>query len=339
MSYLNKIVSKVKEQKISKIHGGNIIIEIFQNSINIQKRLHCLKALDKILLTNQKVFEFLENLLISDENAKIRIKAADLIIKKFPNLSINSFEWIIENATSPLVLQKVFHLIKREEITSLKKELIKWFYKFGNKLNIDPNETKFILDLEALFEKEENNSYNINNQTYQFYEFLRELKSPRHWFLVKDCHILELKFSFNKWKYLRKYSGQRNELKKYKDLDMMLSLLLNNKISQTESIKIPNTISMLKKLKKLDLSNNNLQNLPQSLGYLDQLEYLNLSYNYFKSLPSCIFNLTHLKILNLSNNEIELIPSSLQSLPHLEVVNIKGNKINSIPNFLQEMSN
>jgi hypothetical protein len=339
LNYIKKILGKIKEHKISRIHGTSLLIDLFQNTEDFSIRIRCLGALDPIISKTRKSFDFLENLLISDENAKIRTQAAELMIKYFPNWSLNSFEWVIENETSPLVLQNLFGIIESKivpENSRFQLYMKSWFEHFANNLGIDPKESSFILALEALFEKQGDISYPIGNKTYEFYDFLQTLRSPDYWLFVKQSHIIELRFNYVKWKYFKDYSGLKKELTKYNNLDMLLTILLKKRLNDTNSFQLPNSLHTLIYLTKLDLAQNNLISLPSSLHALKSLEYLNLSYNNLKNIPHVIFSLPNLKYLDISYNEIQKVPSLIQSLHKLRVLKIKGNKIKDLPEYVHK---
>jgi hypothetical protein len=79
-------------------------------------------------------------------------------------------------------------------------------------------------------------------------------------------------------------------------------------VDQPPYKKIPDELTELKSLKKLNISGLNIRTLPENFTELKNLEYLNLSMNK----------------LDLKN---EL--SKLRSLPNLKVLSISGNKIDS----------
>lgn len=338
MNYTEKILSKVREEKISKSQGRTLLIDYFYNSEDINTRIRCLWTLDTIIPIDQKSFEFLENLLVSDENPKIRIHAAKLLVKYFPNWCFDSFKWVIKKETSPLVLKEIFYLIEADpnpKISELKANIKEWFKVFGKKLGLEPNESRFILDLEALLASKENSSNILSEALYSFYKVLQEFSTPLNWFLIENNHLIELKFNYIKWKYLKNYSGRREILKKYKDMDMLLSLLLKRELEERCLIQIPPSISSLKHLKKLGLSHNNLNTLPASIKSLHSLKYLNLSHNNLGSIPESILSMKSLRYLDISYNNIENIPQKIQSLSNLEELRLEGNKFQSIPEFLQ----
>ena len=68
---------------------------------------------------------------------------------------------------------------------------------------------------------------------------------------------------------------------------------------------IPSSIKLLKNLKNLNLSCNNLTDLPNTLGDLTNLESLDLSWNDFKVVPSVLNELKLIEKINFQNNNIQ----------------------------------
>ncbi|MBY9014228.1 MAG: hypothetical protein KGD68_00910 [Candidatus Lokiarchaeota archaeon] len=68
---------------------------------------------------------------------------------------------------------------------------------------------------------------------------------------------------------------------------------------------IPSSIKLLKNLKNLNLSCNNLTNLPNTLSDLTNLESLDLSWNDFKVVPDVLNELKLIEKINFQNNLIQ----------------------------------
>ena len=116
---------------------------------------------------------------------------------------------------------------------------------------------------------------------------------------------------------------------------------------------IPQEISLLKKLKVLDLSGNDFTTLPKSfselynleelflndekkfnlnanidiISFLPRLKILHLENDSLNRLPKSIFKLNHLEKLFLNSNSFSEIPDELRSLNHLQYLDMKDNKI------------
>lgn len=77
---------------------------------------------------------------------------------------------------------------------------------------------------------------------------------------------------------------------------------------------------------ELNLSNNNLTGSPPSqIGNLKKLKVLDLSNNDFTGVPAEIGHLKYLEILNLSNNNLTGLPNELGGLSNLKLLDLSGN--------------
>lgn len=84
---------------------------------------------------------------------------------------------------------------------------------------------------------------------------------------------------------------------------------------------IPDEIKRLKKLSRLDISNNTISIVPESISQLKNLKYLNLSNNEIRDLPSDVANLENLEELYLEGNPFDMLPPEIvargvQSIRH-----------------------
>lgn len=336
-----KIESQVNNGTLSKKNASELLISLFNNEKDPKLRVRYLDLFGRYFQKDLKYFEILENILISDQNAQLRTKAAEILIRNFPVESIKSLIWEINNEKSPIVLQKLFSIIQSSrdsKIKKLKPLVQKWFESFGNKININSKEAEFILETESLFEKKQIIS-EINEHTYKFYKILHKIEESedRNWIKTQNNHILELKFNFYKWKFIRKYPGQLISLKKYRDLDLLLSLLIQMSLKSLNNISLPSSIECLEKLERIDLSQNYFETLPESLGNLKNLKYLDLSYNRLNQIPELLINLKNLKYLDLRFNNIKRVPLFLKDMKKLNSIYLSGNKIRKIPSFLDSI--
>ncbi|MFX1480751.1 MAG: AN1-type zinc finger domain-containing protein [Promethearchaeota archaeon] len=95
---------------------------------------------------------------------------------------------------------------------------------------------------------------------------------------------------------------------------------------------IPASIGNLKKLKKLDLSNNEIKNIPNSLNSLKNLEELILNSNHLKIIPNEFKYLQNLKRVEINYNKLNLVPNFILNLKNLEILDLSNNRIEEIPN-------
>lgn len=90
--------------------------------------------------------------------------------------------------------------------------------------------------------------------------------------------------------------------------------------------KVPAYVFDSKALVGLNLSNNELSGaLPSQVGQLKKLKVLNLSDNNFTGVPAEVGQLSELEILNLSNNQLTGLPNELGNLSNLKLLNVSGN--------------
>lgn len=85
---------------------------------------------------------------------------------------------------------------------------------------------------------------------------------------------------------------------------------------------LPGEIRFLKKLKKLDASNNLMTGIPAEIGQLSELEELDYSGNQITGLPMEIANLKKLKTFDLTGNEYSKLDLAgiKKALPNLKVI-------------------
>jgi Leucine-rich repeat (LRR) protein len=88
------------------------------------------------------------------------------------------------------------------------------------------------------------------------------------------------------------------------------------------------------KLYGINLSNNQLSILPESISELRKLRKLALKNNRFSTFPGAVLKMKRLRWLSISENQIELIPEEIGTLKHLKTLFIDNNRIKFIPNSL-----
>ncbi|XP_076460570.1 slit homolog 2 protein-like isoform X2 [Babylonia areolata] len=122
-------------------------------------------------------------------------------------------------------------------------------------------------------------------------------------------------------------SQQMTDIPKYIPLDTTELYLDDNKIQRIP----PDTIGVLTKLKRLDLSHNKLVTLPERIfANLTQLNTLILSYNNLQcTAATSFYGLKELRILSLHGNNLSTIPfGSFDDLKLLSHIALGGNPLN-----------
>lgn len=110
-------------------------------------------------------------------------------------------------------------------------------------------------------------------------------------------------------------------------------------LSFMDLTEIPEQIFQLSKLKRLEITDNNISDIPECFFNLSNLEYLDFSRNKIHQIPSSISKLSNLKVLKISGNLLESIPLDLFSNIELTQLNFSDNQINSIPSEIIKLSN
>lgn len=121
-----------------------------------------------------------------------------------------------------------------------------------------------------------------------------------------------------------------------------VSLLSDRKASNGSIMTGPTLPALASSLEKLYVGENSLTaDSLHPLALLKELRVLNLSFNNIQQLPSSFFrNLTQLRELYLSGNTISAIPTeNLQHMTKLEVLFLNGNKLQTLPREISKLTN
>ena len=132
----------------------------------------------------------------------------------------------------------------------------------------------------------------------------------------------------------------------YKPSDEEQKVLCSIESITWKTIKeIPESISMLKGLRNLDVSGMDILNpleittLPDGIGNLTNLQNLSLWSTQISSLPGTIGNLTNLRSLDLSYTQISSLPETIGNLTSLQNINLWNTQIKTLPKSIGNMTN
>jgi len=290
-----EIYRDFKNKKINKTTAYDLLTSIIENSENENIRLESVIDLDKIGLINDKFFNFLENLLVSDSNPKIRNAAAQFLKKNFLEKAINPMKWAIKHEIDYECLITIYHSL--EEISTPESKVILL------------NEIKKITKIKYL-----NKERKVDNKKYK--NVIKKLLKTKKIDFFSNVDLTEILINFltitnlikqylNVYFELDPQNGSINEL----DLSDYLEYEVKgtpfgwkNNIKSISEIKGLNNLTYLK---KIDLSNNQIKGVKD----LIQLQ-----------------NLTHLILFNNKISKKENL-NYLKRLPKLEYLDLRGNDI------------
>ena len=142
-----EIYSEFENKIFGKRTASESLINLVENSRDEELREESIKYIKKIGLKNQNIFEFLENLFISDLNANIRGAAFKAIKKNFKEKAIKPALYAISKERGLILIPVIEFLIENFNPLSCKDLLIQKIKNLDNKsLKYDLN----LMNLENL---------------------------------------------------------------------------------------------------------------------------------------------------------------------------------------------
>jgi len=310
----NKIFDDFKQGKLTKSQASDLLISLVENTIELYagKKIVVINLLALISTNDEKVFKFLEHLLISDLDDLVRGNAAYVTINNFSDLAFEPINWALKHEESETSIILIIKALKKTNNLKLKSLLNTIEYvEYEGKILL-PFGTEQIINL---------SSQNIVN--------LSQVKG-----LANLINLNKLHLSFNKITELtcldnlvnlKSLHLQGNKIRKITGLDQLKNLeylyLNSNGIFKIKGI------GNLSKLKSLMIYDNMIPEI-QKLGHLSNLEILNLRNNSISELKG-LESLSNLKKLDLSNNQITEI-KNLDKLGNLEFLDLSYNQITEI---------
>lgn len=151
-----------------------------------------------------------------------------------------------------------------------------------------------------------------------------DLKSNDIWSVEDIIHFQQLKQLTCLRLWHNNITSVPNTISFIRNLEQLF--LSNNKLRT-----LPSGIFKLKKLRILDVSHNSVRVLSKEIGQLEVLQTLVISYNALETLPLQLFNCMKLKSLNLSNNSLSVLPTEVGQLSQLTHLGLIGNCLDSLP--------
>ncbi|MFX0026894.1 MAG: leucine-rich repeat domain-containing protein [Candidatus Hermodarchaeota archaeon] len=290
-----KIYEKLINNHLDKKSSIDLLISIIENSNDEQLRLDSIDVLNKISVKDEKIFKIFENLLVSDTNPELRNSALNYLFINHQERVLMPIKWAIKHETTYKCLVALIKTLAKVENSASKKILIEELKKI--------RKVKY-LNIERRYENK------------KFKKGLKRILKTSNLETLSHSQISEIIVNFLTVKHLsEKFPNVYFEInpKSLQVEELDLSDYLEYEVKGTpwgwknniSNISEIEGLSLLKNLKKLDLSNNQIEDI-------DKLKDLKL--------------LTHLII---SNNKLKDLNNlhAIQSLPHLEFVDLCGNEI------------
>ncbi|MFX0000538.1 MAG: hypothetical protein ACFE9Q_08865 [Candidatus Hodarchaeota archaeon] len=290
-----RIYEELGNSKINKFRAYDILISLIENSESEEIRISAIKYLEKIEVNPEHLFNLLENLLISDSNSEIRNRAAKFLKNSFLEKSFNTFKWVIKHETDYECL--IIAIRSLEEINSNESKLILI------------NEIKKITRIKIL-----NKERKTENK--KFKKVIKKFIKTKKLINFTHTELGEILINYlTIFNLINQYPNVYYELDPQNGLirELDLSDYMEYEVKGTpfgwknniQSIKEIIGLKYLKKLKKIDLSNNLITDAKDLLN-LKELTHLILrnnkiiekeNLNYFK-------RLSNLEFLDLRGNEL-----------------------------------
>jgi hypothetical protein len=335
MSQINpkEFYENYQSDKLSKGTFIKGILDIIELSSNEQYRLLSLDILSKLIKGKQinersKISQFFKDLVLSDEDDKIRANSLEILLIYFFNESQELIDWVLKRGEdyfqSLIRLYDVLRVRKKDQkaMDILDKMNKRFGYEFQAKYNLQSQDAVGLGLLKEFIGGEFLISMEFRDRDHEFYVGF-EIKD-RHInyiynrnFYIPTMEIFEL---FPNLVMLCIY-GMDAYLEVY-DITHLKSLKFLRFDDGLVSLDQIEGLSEMTNLKVLEIYNGGLMEIGNLTG-LRNLEELVLSGHYIKEIKG-LAGLESLKRLDLSNNHISEI-KNLDGLQNLEVLNLNSN--------------
>ena len=290
-----RVYEEYIENSVNKITAIDSLISIIENCEDELIRIEAVETLDKIGAKTKKIFEFLENLMVSDGSCKIRAQAALYLPKYFFDDALFPLKWIL------------LHEDSYECLITYIRILEKYYPKESRSIFLE--EIKKIKKIRYLI-------YEKRYKNFKFRKVLKKLSKSNVYKKFSHNQLAIILIDFYTMKNLSRLFPNM-----FFELDCQYATVKELDLSDFLEYEVKGTPWGWK---------NNIQNISEIIGLqnLKNLKKLDLSNNLIKNVKELIEleNLTH---LILSNNKIShtINLDYIKKLPNLKLVDLCGNEI------------
>ncbi|MGV9197368.1 MAG: hypothetical protein ACOC4M_00845 [Promethearchaeia archaeon] len=287
-----RILEDLNSKKIRRETALQLLISLVENGKNITTRKKSIIHLAEIGENSDFIFEFLENLLITDAQSEIRALAARKIGNKYFRKAFNPLIWAFNHEFNYECLMEII-----DALVKINEPKVKKF--FWNNIQ-ERAEQNYIDKKHNYSNKEFRNSIQqlFHDKGYEYFhlEYLAEI-------LINFLTIQRLIEKF----YTVFFEWEDGVVKKLdlSEIGWNVNVWRQNYSERIKSFSEIEEIKRLKHLKVLDLNSNRLSNI-KKIENLESLTHLYLANNrlkekknidYLKKLPNLIF-------LDIAGNKI-----------------------------------
>ena len=289
------ILEDYNNRSINKFTATKLLTSIIENYDEENFRLEAVNILNTLKIKSKTLFEFFENLLLSDSSEVIRNAAAKYVSTNFLEISLPVFRWVIQHETSYHCLVTVVNSLVKIQTSEAKSILLEQIKKIKDTkyLNVDKGfgNKKYRKALKSYFKRNLINKLSLEQLVAILINFLT-IKNlieeiPNAYFELDEKLLLIDKLDLSDYLEFEVKGtpwGWKNNIRS---------------LSQITGL------SNLKHLKTLDLSNNQIGDL-EGINELENLTHLVLPNNQISDLKNLeyINQLTNLQFVDLCGNDI-----------------------------------
>ncbi len=279
------ILKDYTDKRIDKSTAIKLLVSGIENNDEEQFRLEAISILNALKIKTKTLFEFFENILLSDSSEVIRNAAAKYISANFLEISLPVYQWVIQHETSYYCLITVVNSLVKINTSESKSILFEQVSNIRNikSLNVDKGygNKKYRKALKSYFKRNPINKLSHKQLGAILINFLtvKNLieEIPNVYFELDDKRLLIDKLDLSDYLEFEVKGtpwGWKNNIRNLSQITGLSNLshlktldLSNNQIGDLEGI------NELKNLTHLVLSNNQISDL-KNLEYINQLSNL-----------------------------------------------------------------